>query len=135
MGLSTAFIGTKHYNKYGNKKITTPDGVFDSKYEYEEWCRLKLLERAGIISHLRRQVQILLIPNQKTSEGCVRGVKYYADFMYIEDGKEIVIDTKGYETDEYKIKKKILLYRYPDLVFIERKKGKADKIYYERRGL
>ena len=132
MKSSMVFTGIKPYNKYKNKKINTPDGVFDSKFEYEEWCRLKLLEKAGVISNLKRQVPIQLLPNQNTSEGCVRGVKYIADFVWEENGRTMVSDSKGVETDEYKIKKKLLLYRYPDLVFIERKKGKPDKIYKRR---
>ena len=120
------------YNKYGNKKLDTPDGKFDSKYEYEEWCRLKLLERGHIISDLQRQVSIELYPNLKTSQGVIRAIKYIADFVYFEKGEKVVVDTKGYETDDYKIKKKLLLWRYPDVVFVERKKGKPEK-RYERR--
>lgn len=123
------FTGTKHFNKYGNKKINSLDGVFDSKFEYEEWCKLKLLQRAGVVSSLERQVPISLLENFKTSQGTIRGIKYIADFVYIESGIKCIVDTKGYETDEYKIKKKLLLNKLTNEVFIERKKGKKDKIY------
>lgn len=129
MRYKMAYTGIRQYNKYRNEKVNGIDGVFDSKYELEEWCKLKFLEKSGKISNLRRQVTYELIPNQKTSEGTIRGVKYIADFVYNEDGIEYVNDTKGFETPDYKIKKKLLLFRYPDLVFVERKKGKQPKIY------
>lgn len=122
------YFGT---GKYHNKKIKTEDGTFDSKYEYEEWCRLKLLERSGIISELQRQVSFDLIPTIKTTEETLRGIKYIADFVYVENGIFKVVDTKGFETDVYKLKKRLFIYRYINdgSMFIERKKGKKDKIY------
>ena len=121
------------YNKYHNKKIDTPDGKFDSKFEYEEWCRLKLLEKAGKISKLQRQVPINLTPKFKLNDNLIRESSYIADFTYQENDDLILVDTKGYETDEYKLKKKFLLYKYvypnDGIIFIERKKGKKDKIY------
>lgn len=128
MVLSTAFIGTKHYNKYGNKKITTPDGVFDSKYEYEEWCRLKLLEKSGIISNLRRQVELELIPTIKTSAGTLKKIIYKADFFYNDgDGNHVIYESKGYKTRDYMIKKRLLIKEYvleKKFIFIESVKGK-----------
>lgn len=115
--------------KYHNKKLSTPDGKFDSKYEYEVWCSLKILEKAKVISDLQRQVGFDLIPALKTSEGTLRGIKYYADFTYTQDGVKYAVDTKGFETDVYKIKKRLFVLNYPDILFIERKKNKKDKIY------
>ena len=93
-------------NKYGAKKITAPDGtVFDSRKEYNRWCSLRLLERAGKISDLKRQVKYELIPKQDGERACT----YIADFVYCQDGKTVVEDCKGYRTDAYKIKKKLML--------------------------
>lgn len=121
------------YNKYHNQKIDTPDGKFDSKFEHEEWCRLKLLERAGKITELKRQVPINLTPKFMISVGTIRESSYIADFVYQEGSNLIMVDTKGFETQEYKLKKKFLLYKYiypnDGIIFIERKKGKKDKIY------
>ena len=33
-----------------------------------------------------------------------------ADFIYIQDGKLVVEDVKGYKTEVYKIKKKLMLW-------------------------
>jgi hypothetical protein len=120
-------------NKYHNKKIETEDGKFDSKYEYQKWCELKLLEKAGEISNLKRQYPITLLPKITLNGNTILPVKYIADFIYDEKGKTIIVDTKGYETPEYKIKKKLLLHNVIDkiefAVFMECKKGKPDKIY------
>lgn len=102
-------------NKYGAKKVTAPDGQkFDSKHEYHRWCELKLLERAGKIKNLQRQVKYVLIPTQKGADGKVieRECSYYADFQYYDlSTRQIVVeDAKGAKTEVYKLKKKLMLY-------------------------
>ena len=98
------------WNKYGAKKVKTADGQeFDSQKEYRRWCELKLLQRAGRISDLKRQVQYELIPKQDGERACT----YVADFVYIDsDGNTVVEDTKGVRTDAYKIKRKLMLQKY-----------------------
>ena len=96
-------------NKYGAKKITDPATgfVFDSKKEFIRWCELRILERAGKISCLQRQVKYELIPKQKGERACT----YVADFVYIDsDGNKVVEDTKGVRTDAYRIKRKLMLW-------------------------
>ena len=98
-------------NKYRNRKITVDGEVFDSRKEYSRWRELVLLQRAGQISDLRRQVRIELIPSQKVGGKVVeRACTYIADFVYTENGRTVVEDTKGYRTADYIIKRKILLY-------------------------
>ena len=93
-------------NKYGARKLTAPDGqVFDSVKEYHRWGCLRLLERAGEIKDLKRQVKFELIPKQEGERAC----HYIADFTYMENGKLVVEDCKGFKTDVYKIKKKLML--------------------------
>ncbi len=94
-------------NKYGARKVTAPDGqVFDSQKEYNRWCNLRLLERAGKISDLKRQVSYELIPKQNGERAC----RYVADFVYNEDGKTVVEDCKGFRTEGYKVKRKLMLW-------------------------
>lgn len=98
-------------NKYGAKKIKDPATgyVFDSKKEFIRWCELRILERAGKISELRRQVKFELIPKQDGERPC----DYIADFVYRDsDGKTVVEDCKGMRTDVYKIKRKLFQWRY-----------------------
>lgn len=99
--------------KYGNRK-TEVDGIrFDSKKEAVRYWELKMLERAGKISDLERQVKYVLIPAQyldgKLKE---RQCVYVADFRYLEDGQVVVEDTKGVRTKDYIIKRKLLLKVY-----------------------
>ena len=96
-------------SKYGNIKTTTSDGIrHDSIKEANRWCELNLLQRAGVISNLQRQVKFELIPKQDGE----RAVHYVADFVYIENGKQVVEDVKGMRTDVYKIKRRLMLWRY-----------------------
>ena len=100
--------------KYKNKKVETEDGTFDSVKEFSRWQELKLLQRAGEIYDLKRQVPFVLIPTQRDDRGKVieRDVKYIADFTYRnKEYKLIVEDTKGMKTKEYIIKRKLMLYR------------------------
>ena len=100
-------------SKYGNRKITAPDGqVFDSVKEYHRWGCLRLLERAGKIHDLKRQVKYELIPFQyKSGKVVERGCYYIADFVYKDSTGELVVeDCKGYKTEVYRIKKKLMLW-------------------------
>jgi hypothetical protein len=70
---------------------------------------LCLLQRAGEISDLKRQVPFELIPKQEGE----RAVKYIADFVYTERGKQVVEDVKSSATRkkaEYVIKRKLMRY-------------------------
>lgn len=113
---------TYHSNKYGNKKIVRDGMTFDSLKEYRRFCDLSLLLRAGAITDLQRQVEFELIPCQREPDtiGVRGGVKkgkviekkcsYVADFVYKENGRTIVEDTKGFKTKDYIIKRKLMLY-------------------------
>ena len=93
--------------KYNNTKIRVDGRLFDSKAEAARWQELSLLERAGEITELERQVEYELIPKQKGE----RAVKYIADFRYVDhDGKTVVEDTKGVRTPVYILKRKLLLW-------------------------
>ncbi len=114
-----------HYprkNKYAAQKTVAYGEVFDSKKEAQRYEELKLLERAGHIFDLCRQVKFELIPTQrdiKTGKVIERSVEYIADFMYkknLPDGRveTVVEDVKGYkEGGAYALfvcKRKMMLY-------------------------
>lgn len=114
-------------SKYGSRK-TVVDGIsFDSKKEASRYRELLLLERTGKIGNLRRQVKYVLIPAQyenpdsptKSGRGkCLeRECSYVADFVYDvlmepDTPVEIVEDTKGFRTEAYKIKRKMMLFMH-----------------------
>ena len=102
-------------SKYGNQKVTAPDGQkFDSQHEHQRYVILKLMERAGKIKDLRRQVKYVLIPAQRDARGKLLEYEcsYVADFVYYDFAlqQEVVEDAKGMKTDVYKIKKKLMLW-------------------------
>lgn len=102
-------------NKYRNKKVIVDGKEFDSKKEGNRYKELRLLERAGEISNLELQPRFLLQDKFKKNGRTFRKIEYVADFKYIENGKTIVEDVKGMQTDVFKLKHKIFEKVYPDL--------------------
>ena len=110
--------------KYHNQKITRDGVTFDSRKEFRRYEELQLLQQAGEIANLRRQVKFVLIPTQREPNiiGPRGGVKkgkllerecsYIADFVYGENGKMVVEDAKGLRTKDYIIKRKLMLRVY-----------------------
>lgn len=102
-------------SKYRNRKTNG----YDSAKEAKRAAELKLLEKAGHITDLQEQVTILLQERFQCNGKWERAIAYIADFVYFKDGQKIVEDVKGFKTDVYKIKRKMLLFNYPDIIFIE----------------
>lgn len=99
-------------SKYHARK-TRVDGItFDSKREADRYLVLKSMEEDGAIENLRRQVRYELIPAFDVDGRHYRPVFYVADFVYVEDGNEVVEDVKGMKTDVYRLKSKLVAYRY-----------------------
>lgn len=96
-------------NKYRAKKCVVDGIKFDSQKEAKRWFHLKNLERAKEITDLRRQVRFpLLGQHMPLMSDAGRPLSYVADFVYLRDGKQVIEDTKGYLTKEYKLKKAIM---------------------------
>ena len=97
-------------SKYHAKK-TVVDGIeFDSAKEAKRYAKLRALEDAGKIQGLCLQVPFELVPSFECDGVKYRGMRYIADFVYYRDGKQVVEDTKGVKTAEYKLKKKLMAY-------------------------
>lgn len=90
--------------KYGNQKTEVEGVLFDSKKEAERYKELLLLERAGEIHELERQVRFELRVNKHPV------CSYTADFTYRKRGfKALTVeDSKGVRTRDYIIKKKLM---------------------------
>ena len=92
---------------------TLVNGItFHSKKEAEKYRDLLLLERAKKVSDLQMQVPFPCVVNGK------KICSYFADFVYTEKGKQVVLDVKGYRTPLYKMKKKLVEALY-DLKILE----------------
>lgn len=106
-------------SKYNNKKIAYYDTeykqelTFDSKKEFEYYLLLKDKQKRGEISHLQRQVTICIQPRFTTPQGeKIREITYKADFVYLDsEGVNHIVDVKGFKTDVYKLKKKLLAFK------------------------
>lgn len=109
------------YSKYGNRKVIVDDIIFDSIKEANRYQELKLMERAGAIKDLELQPRFELVPKFCHEGETFRKVEYVADFRYFDVGlgHVVVEDVKGYRTDVYKLKKKMLLYKYDGIDFRE----------------
>lgn len=124
----------KKSNKYKNVKVVSGNEVYDSKAEARRGFELELLQAAGKIEKLQRQVKFVLIPAQYEAasgvytRGKLKGqpkrgkllekeCSYYADFCYrASDGTLVVEDVKGYKGggayEVFKIKRKLMLQLY-----------------------
>lgn len=101
-------------SKYYNKRT---DG-YDSVREKARHRELQLMERAGLISGLERQVKFELIPAHYDKNGKCdeRSCSYIADFTYWKNGQFIVEDCKGFRTDVYIIKRKLMRQKGYDIL-------------------
>lgn len=107
-------------NKYHNQKVKTLNhGTFDSKLEFQHFKELEVLEKAGKIDRIFRQVRIPL--------GKSNAIKYVADFVFWDIQRDcyVIWDSKGLETKEFKVKRAWLLDDYVGFVFIQA--GKTER--------
>lgn len=100
-------------SKYLNIRCQSSDGKnFGSRLERDFYEQLLLRWKAGDVLWFVRQPRFDL-------EG---GVEYRADFLVVSPGGVVeVIDTKGVETQKFKIKRKQMLARYGIDVQVVRK--------------
>ena len=108
--------------KYNARK-TTLDGItFDSKAEADRYAALKLLVKGREITNLQLQPSFILQDSFTRDGKKIRAIEYVADFAYIEADKIVVEDVKGGKatmTEAYKLKRKLFLYRFPEIDFRE----------------
>lgn len=101
-------------SKYKNEPIKYDGHKFDSKKEAEYYLILKDREKKGEIRYLKLQYPIEIQPAFTDRQGKkIRAITYKADFYFYDRILKSwrVIDVKGFKTDVYKLKKKLLLYK------------------------
>ena len=92
----------KSTSKYRNNKTEAEGIIFDSKKEANRYLELRRLEKFHHISDLKIQVRFEIVINS------MKVCAYVADFTYIEDGKLVVEDVKGFKDKIYRLKKKLM---------------------------
>lgn len=102
-------------NKYNAKK-TKIDGItFFSAKEAKFYQKLKIRQQSGEITGFCLQPKFILIEGTDTESK----TEYRADFIvFYPDGKYEIIDTKGVQTDVFKLKLKLFKSKYPQLDLI-----------------
>lgn len=132
------YFNRVNYSKYNNNKVEYNGVIFDSKKELRFFLYLKDLEKDNIIKDIKRQVKYEIQPAFRYHGQAIRSINYIADFTvvvldvekfknaigyrdekkghaaaddYIKAGKTVILDTKGYKTEVYKLKYKLMLYR------------------------
>ena len=108
-----ALLKESTYSKYRNKKVKFRGETFDSVKERDYYIYLLGLKKKGAITDLQRQVSIEIQKAFSMPDGSrVRAITYKADFTYKDAfGCLHIVDTKGFRTETYKLKKKLLAYR------------------------
>lgn len=110
VGIGHAGAPARKPSKYGNERVTVGAESFDSKREMERYHHLLILQRAGRIQQLQRQVVFILSPAVVIGGRKRPPLKYVADFTYVEEGATVktVEDVKGVITKEYRIKRHLM---------------------------
>lgn len=107
-------------SKYKSRKTKVDNILFDSLAEASYYKRLKILQKAGIVKTFELQPTYILQDAYKRGKRKVQPITYKADFLVTyADGRQEIIDVKGMKTPVYRMKKKMLEYRYPDLEIVE----------------
>lgn len=111
----------QNYSKYRNKRLVIDGFKFDSQKEANYFLYLKSEHDAGRLKNVTMQPEFVLQNSFKDRNGKThRKIKYIADFLIeYPDGRKEIIDVKGFKTEIYKLKKKLFLFKNPNLVFIE----------------
>ena len=111
-------MGRTKFNVDKNTEKRTYNGiVFDSILEmkYYRDVLLPKVESGEVINYVLQkpyELQPKFVHNGKT----IRPIQYVADFYIVyKDGREEVIDTKGYGDQMAILKRKIFWYHYPDV--------------------
>lgn len=100
-------------SKYKNKKVVYQGKKFDSQKEFERYLWLKSKQNRGEISDLRLQVRYDLIKGVKIAGELKKRptVRYIADFVYVQNGVQVVEDVKSPITAKnavYRMKKHLM---------------------------
>lgn len=94
-------------SKYNARKTTVGGRRYHSNLEANDALWLKSLENRGIISELKEQVRYRIFVNEQHICDSI------VDFQFIRSGKTVWFETKGFVTDVYIVKKKLIFATLP----------------------
>ena len=116
--MSRLVISSKPRKHKYNAKPCEVNGIkYRSQKEMRRHQELLLMEKAGEITDLKREVPFILEPSVVINGKKVRELKYFVDFMYHDkNGSPIFEDCKGYRTPVYKLKHHMMKSRGYDIL-------------------
>ena len=99
-------------SKYKNNRVRVDGILFDSQLEADYYSDLKLQLKMGTIRGFCRQPEFVL----QEGFGDVRPITYRPDFIVFNfDGTYDIVDTKGFETQEFRRTRKMFAAKFPRL--------------------
>jgi hypothetical protein len=99
--------------KYNSRKVVLDGITFDSAMESKYYTHLSYLKYQNVVKDFKLQPVYELLPKFTVNGKKRLAIKYKADFeVEYADGTVEVIDVKGFETADFKIKKKLFEYKY-----------------------
>ena len=98
----------KKRSKFRANCVTVDGITFDSGLEAARWSRLLQLQSAKCIGELRRQVVFIIAPSVVINGRKKPAMKYTADFVYMQNGKQVVEDVKGFKTKDYIMRRHLM---------------------------
>lgn len=107
--------------KFHAFKAIINDIEFDSLMESKFYVYLLDLQRYGEVKSFELQKTFELQPKFKDnfSGKTIRAIEYIADFVVtLKSGQVVAVDVKGIETVDFKLKKKMFQYKFPDIRFM-----------------
>lgn len=144
--------------KIKHKKTEVDGIIFDSKMESQYYEYLKMEMNAGRVKEFSLQPEFILQEKfivvegeviygndpkfnkikRKTKAPTVQAIKYISDFkVEYPNGTVVIVDTKGQETADFKIKKKMFTLRYPELtlkvIILDKADGWIDYDAYKKK--
>lgn len=120
-------------SKFHNKKTIVDGILFDSQMESHYYLYLKELKEQSVVVDFKLQPVFILQEGFSKDGKRIQPIKYIADFeVTYNDGHVEIIDVKGKITEAFRIKRKILLYKYRNVDFkCVREKGRKPNKYWE----
>lgn len=114
--------------KYGSTRVKQYGYSFASKLEAAVFAIYKAMEKAGEISDLKIQQRVYLLREPD--------IYYIPDYSFVRDGELVYAESKGMETPEWKLKKKLWIHFVPHKLEIWRgsyQRPKLDEIIIPRK--
>lgn len=114
-------------NKYRNRKTVHRGIKFDSIAE-AEYYDLAVWQAQAEGWELKLQERFELMPKFELNGKKYRKIEYIPDFTFYKNDKLVkVVDVKGMQTKDFKIKAKLFCHRYQVPLILAKKYGKTFK--------